>query len=378
MNGGILKSLALTLVLLTASVSLSACGYSREEKQRMEEIEARGRENAAAYVEEKYGFIPTVLQVQACTEREDGDPFPWANGYVLAYMSDGEEEFQVHIDGQTVTLEGADNYQYDLIMEEAREYFKAFAGYEIYDIYMEYGTNTEIRDSVPGCHEDYFLTELYEFGNFEDFLSRHPVNLRIDDCTNQDFTDRKEENAGGFTFFEKCAESYGMNAVLISYRSVEDYEKGYSHTYGRGGLLDFDIEKDGMYICSYAAFEKEKTAVCRFQLQECEGMLFCCIDKAEGKDLQISAGGDVWLDLGETRGEPLSKVYSVDKNEPGIIVVYIPVELFGRNVSVFIQHFYEGKWWQYEDNTRLTTDKQYIVATSVGFPDSSFDFAVFK
>lgn len=57
---------------------------------------------------------------------------------------------------------------------------------------------------------------------------------------------------------------------------------------------------------------------------------------------------------------------------------YIPVERYGRGVSVFIQHFYDGRWWQYEEDTHLTTDKQYMIVTSVGYPDSSFDFAVFK
>ena len=107
-------------------------------------------------------------------------------------------------------------------------------------------------------------------------------------------------------------------------------------------------------------------------------MIFCCIDRAAGEDLQISAGEDLWLDLGETKKEPVSKVYSADKKEPGEIVVYIPTERYGRNVSVFIQHFYDGKWWQYEDYTHLTKDKQYMVVTSIGFPDSSFDFAVFE
>lgn len=107
-------------------------------------------------------------------------------------------------------------------------------------------------------------------------------------------------------------------------------------------------------------------------------MIFCCIDKADGNDLQITDGQELWLDLGEMKEERPSAVYSVDKEEPGEIVVYIPVERYGRGVSVFIQHFYDGRWWQYEEDTHLTTDKQYMIVTSVGYPDSSFDFAVFK
>lgn len=378
MDGGLHRTLPLALLCVMASLFLCACGYWGEEKQRVKEIQALGRKNAVMYVEEKYGFTPAVRDVQVCTEREDKDPLYRANGYVMVSMDDGDKEFRVHINGERDTQAGQDDYQYDLIMKEAREYFRDLLGYEIHNIYMEYKKESGEMDSSPSCHQDYLLSQFYQAGSFTELLRQYPVNLRIDDCLNQDFTDLKERNAGAAVFFQEYMRSYGMKAVLISYKSQEDYEKGYSHTYGRGGLLDFAIEEDGMYIGSYAAFDGEEAKLCRFELQECEGMIFCCIDRAAGEDLQISAGEDLWLDLGETKKEPVSKVYSADKKEPGEIVVYIPTERYGRNVSVFIQHFYDGKWWQYEDYTHLTKDKQYMVVTSIGFPDSSFDFAVFE
>lgn len=375
MDSYFIRRLALFFTFWTLTLLLSACGYSREEKQRMKNIEKLGRENAVNYVKEKYGFTPETDKVQICTSREDGDPLPWANGYVLVSMRDGDKDFKVHISGEKHTLEAEDDYQHDLIMEDAREYLEDMLGYEIYDIYMEY---KEGKDSASECHEGYFLEDFYEAGSFEKLLKRCEVNLRIDDCINQDFTDWKKEHEGTAAWFENCANEYDVKAILISYKSVEDYEKGYSHTYARGGLLDFAIEKDGLYICSYAAFGGKETQVCRFERQECEGMIFCCIDKVDGNDLQITDGQELWLDLGEMKEERPSAVYSVDKEEPGEIVVYIPVERYGRGVSVFIQHFYDGRWWQYEEDTHLTTDKQYMIVTSVGYPDSSFDFAVFK
>ena len=44
------------------------CGYSREEKRRMEEIARLGEENAETYVMEKYGFAPVIESVELCTE----------------------------------------------------------------------------------------------------------------------------------------------------------------------------------------------------------------------------------------------------------------------------------------------------------------------
>lgn len=375
MNFHFFRHLALVFTFWALMLFLYGCGYSGEEKQRMKNIEKLGRENAVNYVEEKYGFTPETDQVLICTNHEDKDPLPWANGYVLVSMRHGDKDFKVHISGEKPTLEGEDDYQHELIMEDAREYLEGMLGYEVYDIYMEY---KEEKDSASQCHEGYFLEDLYETGSFEELLKRCQVNLRIDDCTNQDFTDWKKEHGDAAAWFEDCANEFDMKAILISYKSVEDYGKGYSHTYARGGLLDFAIEKDGLYICSYAAFDGEETQVCRFELKEYDGMIFCCIDKADGNDLQITAGQDVWLDLGEMEREPISTVYSVDKGEPGKIVVYIPAKRYGRGAAVFIQHFYDGRWWQYEEDTHLTADKQYMIVTSLGYPDSSFDFAVFK
>ena len=58
---------------------LWSCGYSGEEKQRMEEIARQGEENAEKYVQEKYGFVPEIEDVELCMERGDGDPVPWGS-----------------------------------------------------------------------------------------------------------------------------------------------------------------------------------------------------------------------------------------------------------------------------------------------------------
>ena len=88
MGGKIKEVVLLLLTFSLVSVWACACGYSREEKQRMKGIQEQGGKNAVAYVEEKYGFTPKVKEVQVCTERDDADPVPWANGYVQVLMSE--------------------------------------------------------------------------------------------------------------------------------------------------------------------------------------------------------------------------------------------------------------------------------------------------
>lgn len=366
------------LAVFWVSAFLYGCGYSKEEKMRLKAIKEQGRENAVSYVKAKYGFTPEISGIEVCKERNDADPLPWANGYVLAFLKYGDEEFQVHISGEEPTLEGRDDYQYGIIMDEARAYFNDLVGYELYDLYLEYGENPNLGPEFPECHEDYFLRDVYVSGSFEQMLCHSSMNIRMDDCENQDFTKWKEEKPEVVDFFQKCAREYGTKAILISYRSPEDYQKGYEHNYARGGILDFDIEEDGLYIRSYAAFEESEETINRFELQEFDGLMFSCFDKSEGADLVVSKDEAEWLDLGETKGEPFSGVYSVEKQGRNPVVIYIPTEVYGRGAKVFIQHFYDDRWRQYEDYNHLTRDKRYIVVSLLGPSAGRVDFRVFR
>ncbi len=410
-------ALAFTALLLTG------CGPGREEKERRREIQAQGEANAIRYVEEKYGFTPEVEEVQICTERGDGDLVPWANGYVLALMRRGEDTFKVHISGEKETLEGQDDLQYKIILEDVKGYMGELLGYEIYDLYLCYReeqesqgmrTGQEDREEQesreeqagqedqkeqvgqeerqdreggggpPECHKEDLIGELYSPGDLGGFLKRHPATIRIDDCLGQDLTDMGLGAVSpaavappAAAFFAEYAKAYGMKAVLISYRDETAYQKGLDHTYGRGGVLTFGIWEDGLWIHSYAAFDQEGTETGRFEQQAYEELLFSCVDQVEGEDLQIGASREGWMDLGETNGEPLSKIYSVGTDQTGPVTVYLPVERYGKRPSVYIQHYDDGKWWQYEASVGQTKDGQYNILTYMGIPDGNFQFAVF-
>lgn len=351
------------------------CGYSKEEKARMEAIRQLGEENAVSYVEEKYGFTPEVDGVEICMEREDGEIRPWANGYVLARLRRGEETFNVHISGEAALGDGRDDFQRELIIKEGRDFFQDLLGYEIYDMYLEYGKDTD--SPAVSCHGDGMILEMYASGGFEQFLQEHPVNVRIDDCGDRDLTKVFDENPHGAQLLGEYARKYGMKAIVISYKSREDYENGYRHTYGSGGVMEFGIWDDGLYINSYGVFKGDDQKLHRFELQQVDGLIFGCIDKKQGDDLMIRPGARQWMDLGETKGEPASLVYSVDRDEMGEVTIFIPVRQYGRFCSVFIQHFNGDQWRQYEPNKGVTKDKEYVFVTYHGIPDSHFDLAVF-
>ena len=115
------KKWLLILSMLTCSLSLSACAhYTEEELQLMEEYEKTGEENAIAYIEEKYDFTPTVLDVDCVTmgHEFDIDFTPPPTGDVFVKMQDdkSEEEFWVYVTGKEPSLEDCyDNYQHEEI-----------------------------------------------------------------------------------------------------------------------------------------------------------------------------------------------------------------------------------------------------------------------
>lgn len=380
----VFRLLFLVAIFLCASVFLCACGYSKEEKQHRQEIMETGRENVTDYVEEKYGFTPEIEKIVVC---EDWDAFTfesYSSGYVLAvvHAEDGGDSFRVHISGEERTTKGRDDFQHGQIMADGKAYFSRMTGYEIYDIALQYTEKGATDYSYLGGEEDNLLSEIYEPGSFESFLQEHPMNVRIDDCLNQDLTGLEETNPDMMAFLQEYTGNWGMEAILISWQSEEDYEKAFSHDYGRNGLQDFEIWKDGLYINSYAAFTEGNMLGSRFERQEYDGMIFTCSDQVNGKDLKITTDPNVWQDLGETRGTPLSEVYCVRRDGRGEVEVYIPADQFygyGAGSAVFIQHFDDGKWWQYETGVEKTNDKQFVCFTYHGWSNgNTFDFAVFR
>ena len=322
-----------------------------------------------------------IENIEICKDREEGNSFPPPNGYVLLSMRYRDKSFTVQINGENETLEGIDDFQYELITADAKKYFESLLTYEIHDIYLEYKENMISGDPYQDRQNVNLISEYYESGDLENFLQQHPVNIRIDDCSNQDLTKLAEINTNAASFFEKYAASYQTNTILISYRSKEDYQKGYSHTYGRYGLLTYEIYDDGLYIRSYAAFDKDETETACFALQEYDNIMFSYLDHGSDNAPVISDHQAQWRETGDTKGNPLSKIYSVITEQSGEITVYIPADQFeqyGKKPSLFIQHYYENKWWQYDPNLLSTTDKNYIFFVFHGVHGSSFDFAVFS
>ena len=366
------------ILIVFLSVSfLGGCGFSSEERQQMKEISQTAKANAVNYILEKYGFTAEAVNADVCTERDGAFANPSITGYAMVTMEYEGKNFKVHISGEADTTQGTDDFQYDVILEDAREYFSSLLGYEVYDIYLEYKDILIMGDQ----HEHNLINELYQTGEFGSFIQRYPISASVSDCKNQDFTDFPETNPKAAAYLEECAEEYDTKVILISYRDEAAYQSGYVHTYGFGRILDFEIEQDGMYITSYIGFERDGTECNRFEVQEYDGIFISCADRVEGDDLVVSSGQKEWMVLGETKRPPVSAVYSIQKEQPGEITVYIPYETFWEDWKgrrVYIQDKYKGEWYQYDVILTRTKDGKYLFFTFTNFYSEGFDFAVFS
>lgn len=378
-----IKLFRLFIIVISAFIVIllfCACGYSKEEKKYMKEIANIGEKNAVNYIIKKYGFTPNVVDIEICKAFDDTTSFPPANGYVLVFMNYDNINFKVYINGEKYNLQGTDNFQYKTITEDAKKYFTNLFKYEIYDIYLQYKENRITETTYIDSKEDNLISELYKPGDFEGFLQRHSINVRIDDVLNQDFTNLKENNLYLISLLKRYATNYGLKIVLISYKSINDYNNGYTHTYGRNGLLDFEIYNDGLYINSYITIDDKSINSNCFELQEYDDIIFCCNKQTKGNSLIITSDTIKWRELGEININKHSKVYSVNTNKSNEITVYIPIDKFfyyGNRPKVAIQHYFENQWRQYECFTKTTKDKKYIFITYYNYYNDNFDFIIF-
>ena len=373
------RSTAMTLIVFLSVSFLGGCGFSSEQRQQMQEISQTAKTNAVNYILEKYEFAAETVDADVCTEQDGAFNTPSITGCAVVTMEYEGKKFKVHISGEADTIQGTDDFQYDVILEDAREYFASLLGYEVYDIYLEYKDEPITGDPYSDRQKQNLINELYQTGDFESFIQRHPISASVSDCKNQDFTDFPKTNPKAAAYLEECAEEYDTKVILISYRDEAAYQSGYVHTYGFGRILDFEIEQDGMYITSYIGFERDGTECNRFEVQEYNGIFISCADRIERDDLAVSSGQKEWMDLGETKKSPVSAVYSIQKEQSGEITVYIPYEKFWEDWKgrrIYIQHKYEDKWYQYDVILTRTKDGKYLFFTFTNFYGEGFDFAV--
>ncbi|MBQ7774877.1 MAG: hypothetical protein IJ379_03060, partial [Lachnospiraceae bacterium] len=219
-----------TMVILLLSISLTGCGYTKEELQEMKEHEKQGETNALNYIKEKYGFDAAVTEVR-CEKVASGflDFAPASTGYVFVTMEYDEKTFLVSISGEQETTEGLDNYQFEEIKAALTQKLYDITNLPIEELYISYGKYQTMKNNMHGMINTYF-----DGNNLAEIMVDESRAVAVS-YINQDVSTID---------MDKVAEETGIEYYLfVDYDSKEHYETIKQPYYNiAGSPIDSDID----------------------------------------------------------------------------------------------------------------------------------------
>ena len=158
-------------IIISLLLFITACGYTKEEKEQMKLIEKNGKKNALNYIEEKYDIDAKVEKVVVVKQETDPIPdfTPPPTGDAYVTLSYKDKEFHVLIDGLEETTKGKDDYQYDDIKEGIIEEFNNKIPYTIDNVSLSYGD----------YNHKYLISDYYNGDNIKDIINNNSINIDI-------------------------------------------------------------------------------------------------------------------------------------------------------------------------------------------------------
>lgn len=191
------KIIILIVLILIIFLAIKPARFFYERAVRELQLEKIGSKNAIAYIEDKYGFIPEIISVEAKTRNTD--PIPSLtkeyNGYVEVELKYNNKDFKVYITGNENSRTGVDNYQQDEIISSILNIISQYKG-NYYSYSFTYGN---YKYNSYNVEENIIYTNTYYNGsNIKDFLG--PITLTINYINNSNF---ENSNNDLISLFEK-------------------------------------------------------------------------------------------------------------------------------------------------------------------------------
>lgn len=213
------KRVIYSIFICTIMLFVTGCGLNIEEKVERNKIEKQAKENAIKYIESKYGFTADVIDV-SLNKYNSGDAtgsiFADVNGYATLTLSYQNKEFKVKIYGKEETIDGEDNYQSEIILNDYLELITKETGLTPYKI--------EYNDSNKNMYKEYYTKE-----NLLDFIKGYTMVLSY---INVDGLEKVKE----YSLFE------GVKLFLVNYHSIDSYNNSYNHEYNIEGTMNTTYE----------------------------------------------------------------------------------------------------------------------------------------
>ena len=312
------KTIALAAAL---SMLLLAAGCdSEEQKQINAQNIARAKDNATRYIEEKYGFIPSVTN--ATLERQYGMFGSMPMSEVLVEMEHQGKSFSVYIDGQTENTEGADSYQ----AEEIHAAVEAYVRERISDIYELTILNSKVTSSFDPIEEDckYLFTPYYDGGNLKEVLSDAACSI-VGICTNTDLS---------LCSAEAYAELLGQERSTITLYAARSAQGAKQIMPCMNRYYYNKYEKLAVYADTICIMKQDQTEIRQYTLGQ-TGNIFYYVEgnspeKAHIRLLDHQQTAE-WMSDSAKRVQIPQKSYEVETDQEGFVYLYIPVSELPEN-----------------------------------------------
>lgn len=234
------KFWVIIVVLLASGFIFGGCGASQKTNYK-----SQSKKNALEYIENKYGFKPTVKSVKLQTY--NGSPIPFGSssetGYAYVMMEHENKTFYVFISGTSSNTDGVDNYQVDVIEDAIEKKLN-----EMVDniIHIDYCIGTSKEDSSDPYYG--MIPLKYDGNNLNEVLESAQLKRIVVSLAESDLSVLTEEMIN---------EVFGSKTdiLFVNYKSVEDYQKAENTTYGlRDYGISSGIEENDAYIDDYIKF----------------------------------------------------------------------------------------------------------------------------
>ena len=403
--------------VLMVMFALSACmHYTEEELQLMEEYKKTGEENAITYIEEKYDFTPTVLEVECVTVNHEFeiDFTPSPTGEVFVKMQDDKdgEEFWVYTIGEESSLENCyDNYQHEEIDTAIEEQLEALFGMEIQHLELSHGQIWNDSENVDGeisnfkqygLVHNYFdgenlpevLNDVYKSTIVACIVSEQHIPDLID-CSIGELTEQAIYE-GKPTADDKLMQIIGENTkcTIINYNNKEACDL--AHEKNKNPHESYFFIKDEYCLIGNYRTSNHRSEYVSYEVKEFEdfyyiqkGGTYCNFEKVEDT---LSASS--WNGRGFKNAKKVYDEYAID-TDAFCLYVFIPTTSVGEverfdtkvdrhDIRLVVQCDYEK---EEERKTSYKTDffsitdtaqESYLTATVyIGKYDKNHIFSVF-
>lgn len=232
------KYITITLLIGLIAFMFAGCGAS--------EYEIQGKENAKKYIEEKYGFEPTVKSVTS--QRTNNSPVPFVGttsdtGFVYVKMEYNDESFYVFISGMSQNTDGRDNYQIKEIEDDVIKMVNDKVSGVIHVDCFFGNAKESVEDPYYGM-----LPIKYDGNNLIEVLHYMPLSQIVVSLVGADLSSITEE-------FVDETFGFDSDVLFVNYKSHDDYKKAENTTYGLATYkLSNGIEENDAYIVEYKEF----------------------------------------------------------------------------------------------------------------------------